>query len=240
QCDCRVPRETTSVRSFIESRNRVDISGKSLSAARTSCTINFGCSAISLSRASISAWVRIGLPPAGGADDSSAFDWSASSALRRCLKSARGKSRNSPAIRKIAASRGSDAGSGASGLATRASTARSSCSISFPLAIRITQPHPQILQPAELKLLDTAFGASERGRDFANRLILRKPHRDHSRLIPRQPLDEFEQPRPPLGLCNAGRQLDAVRGLRKRKHRIALMNTALGKTLRSIGDLIGC
>src|SRR6266481_7706163 len=136
-----------------------------------------------------------GLPPT---EDSSSFDCAARSAFRRFLKSARGKSRNSPAIRKIAASRGSDVGSGASGFAMIASTAWSSCSISFPLAIRITQPHPQILHGAELKLLDAALGASERSRDFTNRFILRKPHRNHPRLITRQPVDELEQPPPPL------------------------------------------
>src|ERR1700674_1589310 len=101
------------------------------------------------------------------------------------MKPARDKPRNSPAIRRIAASRGSEVGSDASGFAMIASTAWSSCSISFPLAIRITQPHPQILHGAELKLLDAALGAPERSRDFANRSILRKPHHDHSRLIAR-------------------------------------------------------
>src|ERR1700730_6437612 len=138
----------------------------------------------------------------GGAD-AKFFDCAARPAFRRFLKSARGKSRNSPAIRKIAASLGSDAGCGAFGLATRASTASSSCSISFPLAIRITHPHPQILQAAELKLLDTALGAPERSRDFANRFLLRKPHHDHARLIARQPLDQSKQPPSPLRVLDA-------------------------------------
>src|SRR5208283_2304968 len=121
-------------------------------------------------RASISSCVISGLLRAGAASIS--FDCAVRSTFRRLLKSARGKSRNSPAIRKIAANRGSETGIGAFGLATRASTASSSCSISFPLAIRITQPHPQILHGTELKLLDTALGAPERSRDFANRLLL--------------------------------------------------------------------
>ena len=141
------------------------------------------------------------------------FDCAARSAFRRVRKSARGKSRNSPAIRKIAASRGSDVGSDASGFAIIASTAWSSCSISFPLAIRITQPHPQILQAAELKLLNAALGSPERSRDFANRFILREPHDDHPRLIARQPLDKFEQPSPPLRLFDARRHPAATASL---------------------------
>src|SRR5271163_2432427 len=211
--------------------------GRSLSAAYTSCTINFGCSAISLSRCSISSCVTSGLPPTGGdTGDSDCFDCAASSALSRSLNPARGKSRNSPAIRRIAPSRGSTFGSGASGMATRASTASLSCSTSFPLAIRITQPQPQILQAAELKLLDTALRAPERVRDFANRFVFREPHNDHARLIPRQPLDQLEQPRPPLSLVDSRSDLGLIITFLKN----APMRRAAGDSLRTIGNLVRC
>src|SRR5277367_1909646 len=218
------------------------MSGKSLSAARTSCTIKSGCSSSSLSRSSISSCVISGLPPAAmpaGCCDDSSFDCSTSSALRRLRKSARGKSRSSPAIRKIAPRRGSELGSGALGFDTIASTASSSCSISFPLAILhcapgatgFTQPHPQILQAAELKLLDTALRSPERGRDFANRFVFRKAHRDHPRLIARQPLDQLEQSRAPLFFLEPRRSPDPSIRMRIVGGTLAFEDSPLGETL---------
>src|SRR5277367_2566568 len=221
------------------------MSGKSLSAARTSCTRKSGCSSSSLSRSSISSCVMSGLPPAGCGDD---LDCSTSSALRRFRKSARGKSRSSPAIRKIAPRRGSELGSGALGFDTIASTASSSCSISFPLAILhcapgatgFTQPHPQILQAAELKLLDTALRSPERGRDFANRFVFRKAHRDHPRLIARQPLDQLEQPRAPLFFLEPCRRPDPSIRMRIVSGALTFENSPLGDRFGAISNFVRC
>src|SRR5574337_532564 len=98
------------------------------------------------------------------------------SALRRALKSSRGKSRRSAARRSSGATRGFTRGSGASGLAMIAWIASSSCSIRLRLAIFPTQPGPQILQAAELKLLHGSFGAPELLRDFADTLLPGEGH----------------------------------------------------------------
>ncbi len=80
-----------------------------------------------------------------------------------------------------------------------ASTAPSSCSIKLTLGIHttrlITQLGPQVLQSAELKLLDCALTAPNLMRDFANALLLGEAHPDDTALIYRKPIDKLEEPR---------------------------------------------
>ena len=63
----------------------------------------------------------------------------------------------------------------------------------LPLAIRITCPGSQILQSAELKLLDGAFRAPERRRYFTNTLLLGESHLDDAALIFRKPVDQSKE-----------------------------------------------
>ena len=80
-----------------------------------------------------------------------------------------------------------------------ASTAPSSRSIKLTLAIHttrlITQLRPQVLQSAELKLLDCALSAPDLMRNFANAHLFGEAHPDDTALIYRELIDKLEEPR---------------------------------------------
>jgi hypothetical protein len=60
--------------------------------------------------------------------------------------------------------------------------------------ILATYPRPQVLQTAELQLLDCAFAAAESLGNITNALLFREPHYDHSALVVGKFAHEREHP----------------------------------------------
>src|SRR5262249_30794116 len=94
-------------------------------------------------------------------------------------------------------------GNGEAGSFIIASSASSSSSNRRCLAMLVTQPRPQILQAAELKLLHRPLAARQLVRDLANRLLLGEAHDDHPALVGGEPVDQTKEPRPTLALLRA-------------------------------------
>src|SRR5256714_11947230 len=119
--------------------------------------------------------------------------------FRRILKSGRGKSRRSSAMRsnpRTLASRSSGRrGEVSPRLASRACTAKSSCSMRERLATGTLHLRAQLLQSAELQLLYGSFAAAELLRNFLDAPLLDKTMEDNALLFRGKTIDEAKEPR---------------------------------------------
>src|SRR5712691_9369860 len=119
-------------------------------------------------------------------------------------------------MRASGASSGSRNAAVASPRATMASTVSSRRSVRGR-SVMATHALSQVLQRAELELLDGPFGAVESGRHLADALLLDEPHLDHLTLQVGQLLDMLIQRDPPLDVIKLAR----IRHVRRRLVRLA-------------------
>src|SRR5271165_6669704 len=118
------------------------------------------------------------------------------SVLSRSMKSGRGRSRSSLAMRTRGAISGSTSATGASGRASSCVIARSSWSNRERLAIGTLHALAQFLQRPELKLLDRALAALKFLGHLSNALLLGKAHNNHAALVRWKAIDQLKQRSP--------------------------------------------
>src|SRR5690348_3868936 len=138
------------------------------------------------------------------------------SAMRRCLKSSRGRPRRPAAMRARLCDFAPPVARALAGCARTASTTRLSCSICEILAIGFTRllsrhaktrlrlflvQRAQICDAAELQLLYGSFAAAKRVRDFADALFLGEAHFDEAALLGGKSLHQTKQTRAVFNRC---------------------------------------
>src|SRR6266404_2416759 len=132
---------------------------------------------------------------------------SSSSDFNRALNSSRGRLSKSAAIRTKGSTLASTLGGLPSARASKASTARFSCSIFFAslffgfrerLGIGTLHARPQAAQRAELQLLHRAFSLANFPRHFLDASLLDEPQHHHTPLFGGQSIHQSKQSGPAL------------------------------------------
>src|SRR5260370_3597039 len=167
-----------------------------------------------------------------------------SSDLSRALNSSRGKPRKSAAMRSNAVTLATTLGGLPSERASRASTARFSCSILSPswsrgfrerLGIGTLHSRPQGVECSKLQLLHRTLGLANLLRHLLNTFLLDEAQHHNPPLFERQRLDETKQRGAPFNFFNLDRtdvrQFDLF-GL--------IVDWLRASALPAIGDQIGC
>src|SRR5258708_777122 len=131
---------------------------------------------------------------------------SRNSDFSRTLNSSRGMPRKSAATRPSGSTLASTLAGLLSALASKASTARFSCSIFLVslfrgfrerLGIGTLHARPQTRQRAELQLLHRAFSLANLPRHFLNAFLLHDPQHHNPPLLGRQTIPHPNHPPPP-------------------------------------------